>query len=205
MSTSRLESFSDGVIAVAITLLSLGLVVPSHGHGSLAHNLGHNWPSYAAYVVSFLTIGIIWINHHVMIGRISRPDHSVLMHNLWLLMTIGVLPFVTDLVASYLRSGSDAKLATAVYCAAFAVMGATFCFFNWFMLFHRTELLVDESVLPVRVSIIRRNVAGVAPYLIAVGIAFISPYAALAICGVVAIFYALPFAAGPVAGTPRGG
>ena len=79
MGTNRLESFSDGVIAVAITLLVLGITVPDPGRtASLATALGHNWPDYAAYAVSFVTIGIIWINHHAMIGRLRETDHSIL-------------------------------------------------------------------------------------------------------------------------------
>ena len=111
MSTNRLESFSDGVIAVAITLLVLNIRVPDPGTNDLAHELGHEWPAYAAYVTSFLTIGIIWINHHVMIGRLRRTDHQILILNLVLLMTIGLLPFATDLLAQYLKSCHGQHLA----------------------------------------------------------------------------------------------
>src|SRR5436190_11238271 len=70
MSKSRLEAFSDGVLAVAITLLVLDLKVPSPAAGhTLGHELGRMWPNYVAYVISFVTIGIIWINHHAMIAR----------------------------------------------------------------------------------------------------------------------------------------
>ncbi len=98
MGTNRLESFSDGVIAVAITLLVLGITVPvpeSHAHQSLAYALGQEWPDYVAYVVSFVTIGIIWINHHAMLSRLVTADHPILILNLLLLMSIGVLPFAT--------------------------------------------------------------------------------------------------------------
>src|ERR1700735_2990868 len=91
MSTNRLESFSDGVFAVAITLLVLGIDVPEgKPHHSLGHALLGNWPQYAAYVVSFLTIGIIWINHHAMISRLRAADHPILILNLLLLMSIAV-------------------------------------------------------------------------------------------------------------------
>src|SRR6059058_6230283 len=94
MSKERTEAFSDGVIAVAITLLALDLRVPGAGSAaSLAHQLGEQWPSYAAYVVSFLTIGIIWINHHAMLRRVVGVDHTIVMLNIVLLMTIVVLPF----------------------------------------------------------------------------------------------------------------
>lgn len=91
MSKARVEAFSDAVIAVAITLLALNLHVPTPaGSRSLAHALADEWPSYAAYVVSFTTIGIIWINHHAMLRRIVNVDHTILILNLLLLLTIGV-------------------------------------------------------------------------------------------------------------------
>ena len=80
MSKARIESFSDAVIAVAITLLALDLRVPDPASpGSLGHHLGQQWPNYAAYVVSFLTIGIIWINHHAVFSAFERADRTVLM------------------------------------------------------------------------------------------------------------------------------
>jgi uncharacterized membrane protein len=115
MSKSRMEAFSDGVIAVAITLLVLNIVVPRPGEGHLAHELVEQWPSYAAYATSFLTIGIIWINHHAMLGRLREPDHAILILNLLLLMWIGVLPFATNLRATYL---------TLAICAALGVFYA---------------------------------------------------------------------------------
>jgi hypothetical protein len=93
VSTSRLEAFSDGVIAVAITPLVLNIRVPPVTEHNLGHQLVRNWPQYAAYVISFITIGIIWINHHAMIGRLQRPNHAILFLNLLLLMSIGILPF----------------------------------------------------------------------------------------------------------------
>ena len=110
VSTGRLEAFSDGVIAVAITLLVLNIQVPAiHPHGppgecrTLGCALARQWPVYAAFVTSFLTIGIIWINHHVMIRRLGEPDHMILFLNLLLLMSIAVLPFATNLMATYLK------------------------------------------------------------------------------------------------------
>ena len=127
MSTNRLEAFSDGVIAVAVTLLVLNIEVPAPGSGhSLGHELLHQWPTYAAYVTSFITIGIIWINHHAMISRLGRADHTILMLNLLLLLSIGVLPFGTNLIATYLREGHGENLAAAIYAGLFLAMSIAF-------------------------------------------------------------------------------
>ena len=109
-----MESFSDGVIAVAATLLVLNITPPTLGaHESLAHGLLHQWPNYAAYAVSFTTIGIIWINHHAMISRLRIADHVILMLNLVLLLMIALLPFATSLLAAFLREGRGQHLAAA--------------------------------------------------------------------------------------------
>ena len=123
LSTSRLEAFSDGVIAVAITLLVLDLHVPSPTErGSLARHLFEQWPSFAAYLVSFLTIGVIWLNHHAMLRRFARADHSVLTLNVLLLMCIVVLPFSTSLMAAYLTAPAG-HLAAVIYGGSLSVLG----------------------------------------------------------------------------------
>ncbi len=194
MPTSRLESFSDGVIAVAATLLVLGLVVPDSG--DLAHELGKRWPSYAAYAVSFITIGIIWVNHHVMIGRLREADHPILMLNLLLLVTIGLLPFATHLLAAYLTKPRGGHLAAAIYAGAFLLMAIVFSVLNWHILMRKARLLRTEMPYAVRRQILARALSGLAPYAVATGLAFVSQYATLAICGAVALFYALPVASG---------
>ena len=143
MSTNRLEAFSDGVIAVAVTLLVLNIEVPAPGSGhSLGHELAHQWPTYAAYVTSFITIGIIWINHHAMISRLGRADHTILMLNLLLLLSIGVLPFGTNLIATYLREGHGENLAAAIYAGLFLAMSLAFANLNRHILFAKAHMLV---------------------------------------------------------------
>jgi len=94
MPKGRLEAFSDGVIAVAITVLALELPIPEpKGGASLAHELAVRWPSFAAFAVSFLTIGIVWINHHAMLARLAQVDHRTLLLNLLLLPSVCLLPF----------------------------------------------------------------------------------------------------------------
>jgi uncharacterized membrane protein len=193
--TNRLEAFSDGVIAVAVTLLVLNIDVPGHEAGhSLGHELLAQWPQYAAYAVSFLTIGIIWINHHVMISRLRETDHSILILNLLLLMTIGVLPFATDLLARYLRDGSDQSLAAAVYSGSFLLMALVFSVLNRHVLIAKAHYLRDTVPLEARRKILVRVRLGVIPYAVATGLAFVSPYISLAICAALALYYATPAA-----------
>jgi uncharacterized membrane protein len=194
MSTSRAEAFSDGVFAIAITLLVLEIDVPAPGSGSLGHELLAQWPSYAAYVVSFLTIGIIWINHHAMFRRLRVVDHSILVWNLLLLMSVGVLPFTTALMAAYLKQSNGEGLAAAIYSGSFLVMSLFFAATNRHILFSRPQLLEESVDEKTRREALSRGVAGLLPYLLATILAFVSPYATLAICGAVAAFYALPFA-----------
>jgi uncharacterized membrane protein len=203
MDKGRLEAFSDGVIAVAITLLVLNITVPDpaafmlvHGqrvHESLGHALLQRWPEYAAYATSFLTIGIIWINHHAMISRLREADHAILIINIVLLMTIAVIPFSTSLMATYLRHG-DSHLAAAVYGGVMLVMAATFSLLNRQILLARAHLLAQPIPLEERRLIYRRAASGVLPYVVAIALAPVSAYATLILAGALAVFYALPIA-----------
>lgn len=195
MSTNRLEAFSDGVFAIAITLLVLEIHVPEPGSGeSLGHELLTQWPSYAAFVVSFLTIGIIWINHHAMVRRLRQVDHSILIWNLLLLMTVSALPFTTALMAAYLKESNGESLAAAVYSGSFFLMGVVFAGMNRHILFERVAFLEEDLDEPTRRLTLKRAVAGLLPYAIATAVAPISPYLTIAICAGVAAFYASPAA-----------
>jgi uncharacterized membrane protein len=112
--TSRLEAFSDGVFAIAGTLLVLELRVPSDTT-DLAGSLFRLWPAYAAYLVSFLTIGIIWVNHHTLLEHCRRVDRRFLYLNLLLLIAVGIVPFPTALVGQYVLSEHGATPALVVY------------------------------------------------------------------------------------------
>jgi uncharacterized membrane protein len=194
VSTNRLESFSDGVLAVAITLLVLNIQIPPAGSGDLGHQLAKQWPQYAAYATSFLTIGIIWVNHHAMIGRLRAADHSILMLNLVLLLSIGVIPFGTGLLAEYLREGHGENLAAGVYGAVLLGMAISFATLNWHILFHKAHLLTPALPEERRRAILTRSVIGLLPYVLATALAAVSPYPTLAICAGLAIYYALPLA-----------
>jgi uncharacterized membrane protein len=187
--TQRLEGFSDGIFAVAATLLVLGLHVPS-GHGTLAHKLLREWPHYATYVVSFLTIGIIWMNHHALYERIARADRTLMMLNLVLLMFVTVIPFPTGLLADYLDKASDQHVAAAAYAAALLAMGISF--FSIYLWATHAELFGDWLTDRHVGYLIRRNVAGLFAYAAAIALAWVSPGACLALCGAIAIYYALP-------------
>lgn len=199
MSTNRLEAFSDGVLAVAITLLVLNIQVPAPSpHASLAHNLGREWPAYAAYATSFITIGIIWINHHVMISRLRRADHAVLVLNLLLLMSVAVLPFATSLMATYLRQGHGQHLAAAVYGGALLAMSIFFSMLLRYTLVNKSDLLAQRLPSARRRQIWLRSGSGIVPYVLATALAPVSAYATLIISFALAAFYALPFASGGI-------
>lgn len=198
MSTNRLEAFSDGVFAIAITLLVLEIHVPEPGSGeSLGRELLAQWPSYAAFVVSFLTIGIIWINHHAMVRRLRIADHSILVWNLLLLMTVSALPFTTALMAAYLKEGQGESLAAAVYSGSFLAMSLVFAGMNRHILFGRVDLLEEGLDERIRRLTLKRGVAGLLPYAIATAAAFITPYLTLVLCAAIAVFYASPAASSP--------
>jgi uncharacterized membrane protein len=204
MPKGRLEAFSDGVIAVAITVLALDLPIPAPEDGrSLGHELARQWPSFAAFAVSFLTIGIIWINHHAMLRRLARVDHRILLLNLLLLLSVCVLPFSTALMADYLKATEGERLAAAIYAGSFFLMALFFFAMQLHVLRLRPELL-DRRVTPeVRDAVLRRNAAGLLPYVVATAVAAVSPYATLAVTAALAVFYAVPSttadAAAPVA------
>lgn len=122
MDTNRLEAFSDGVIAIAITLLVLDIKLPHAGYG-LGQELLNLWPSYFAYTISFIVIGAIWINHHAMFDHIVRADHKLLLLNTLHLMFIAFLPFPTSVLADALHNRVDETIATAFYGGTLTVIG----------------------------------------------------------------------------------
>jgi TMEM175 potassium channel family protein len=148
------------------------------------------WPSYAAYAVSFLTIGIIWVNHHALMDRVARADRTLLFTNLALLLTVSFIPFPSGVVAEHLRSGEGEDVAVAFYAATFLIMGVAF--FANSLHAHRARLYHDELTPAERRSLNNRNLIGQGGYLAAIGLAFVSATAALAVCGAVAVYYVFP-------------
>jgi len=186
MKTTRLEAFSDGVFAVAITLLVLEINVP--GGENLWHQLKDEWPSFASFFVSFWVIGIIWVNHHGLLDHLQRADRGVLYLNLLVLMTVVFIPFSTALLAEHLKSGADEHVAAAVYSGAFLAMGLAFGILWTYITRHRAALgveLTDEEIRHTSLTFLIGNPF----YLAAVIVAFISPAVVLVLVGAVAVYY----------------
>jgi uncharacterized membrane protein len=190
VSTARLEAFADGVFAIAATLLILSVdgAVPGH-EGHLGGELSHAWPSYLAYGVSFVTIGIMWINHHTVMNQIGRVDRRFLVVTVGLLMCIAFVPFPTRLVAEHVRDSSarDAALAYGF------TLTTTACFFSavWFYAALRGRLLHDDADPRVVAGISRSYLPGPLLYLTATLVAFASATASVALYLAIAAFYVL--------------
>jgi TMEM175 potassium channel family protein len=186
VTTNRLEAFSDGVFAVAITLLVLEINVPTGD--DLWHELKDEWPSFAAFFVSFWVIGIIWVNHHGVIDHLKRADRGVLYLNLLVLMTVVFIPFSTALIAEHLKSGADEEVAAVVYSAAFLAMAMAFGCLWTYITRHREQLgveLTDEEVRRTTLIFLIGNPF----YAVALIVAFISPAAVLVINALLAVYY----------------
>jgi TMEM175 potassium channel family protein len=192
MDRGRLEAFSDGVFAVAITLLALNLAVkgPGKGNGTLAYQLGHQWAAYAAYLISFFTIGIIWVNHHTLVSNVVVVTRMLLFLNLVLLLFVVLIPVATATVADYLSEGGfDAKLAVALYGIVLTGMSAGFAgIAEWSLGEGRTRIPVPPDR---RWAARIRFMSGGLVYLLVVALAFLSPPAALGLSGLVAAYYVL--------------
>jgi uncharacterized membrane protein len=189
-SPARLEAFSDGVIAIAITLLILDLKVPEVDVGALGPALRTQWPAYLGYATSFVTIGIMWVNHHSLFDRIERVDRGLLFTNLGLLFGIATLPFTTSLAARWLRAGADGRIAVVIYCASLGLVSATFVAL-WTYLARRPELLPERHQQLPAVARRRARVGPIA-YTIAAGIAALSAPAGFAACALVAAYFVRP-------------
>ncbi len=188
MDRGRLEAFSDGVFAVAITLLALGLTVARPGHGTLTYQLEEQWPGFVAYVISFFTIGIIWVNHHALVSNIRIVSRPLMYLNLVLLLFVVLLPFTTGTVANYLSHGGfDSRVAVAVYGGAMLGMSLGFAgMLEWSLGDGRMHVPVPAE----RHWIARlRFASGGLVYAAVIGIAFLSAPVALGLTGVVAVYY----------------
>lgn len=192
--TNRLEAFSDGVFAVAITLLALELKVPAPGslhlHHPLAAALLAEWPAAVAYVLSFVSVLIGWVNHHALFGLVRRTDHSFLILNCLMLMLATAIPFGTEMLATYLRTPSS-RTAMIVYNSIFLLLIVAFNAM-WAYAAHNRRLLgADVSALSVQ-TITRQYRLGLAVCVPTFVLAFWSAPALLALSILVTAFFALP-------------
>ena len=189
--TARLEAFSDGVFAIAITLLIIEIGVPHVGEGqSLADALRHLWPSYIGYALSFLTIGIMWMNHHHMFRDIERTDHSLIVLNVLLLMCISFIPFSTAVLVAYLQ---DDELPRAMLAYA-ATLTVTAILFNAMWLYAAfVGKLIDPHVSETRLrSRTVRYLPGPILYALAIPLSFWNPWASFALIVALAVLFLLP-------------
>ncbi|MGB6453996.1 MAG: TMEM175 family protein [Streptosporangiaceae bacterium] len=202
MNSRRAESFSDGVFAVAITVLVFNLL-PIGSHVPLTLKLlGGFWPSYFAYAVSFLTIGIMWVNHHGMLAQITRVDRPLLMLNLLLLLGVVALPFPTALVAGHLTAKpGGGQLAVVVYGLNMIAISVTFGA-TWVYLTRHAYQLGGSSHLQRQTRSTLRftggNLGYVAGTLIA---AFASAVAGLVIFGLLGVYYVFEHLPSPAPGS----
>ena len=195
MDRSRIEAFSDGVFAVAITLLALNLTVAGPSHVHLLHQLGSGWSAFVAYLISFFMIGIVWVNHHVLVRGIAVVDRTLLFLNLVLLLFVVMIPFATATVAEYLAASAsidpsvrqDQQIAMALYGAVFLGMSLGFGgIFEWTL---HGERMYQRLPADKHWAARARFVGGGLVYVIAIVVALINAVAAFVIIALVAVYY----------------
>jgi uncharacterized membrane protein len=188
--SGRVEAFSDGVLAIAITLLVLDLHTGDHP-GHVGHDLLTQWPTYLAYVASFIYIGVVWVNHHSLFTRIARVDAGLLWCNLALLLAASVLPFPTAELAFAMQHGNhgDKISALLLYAVVSAAMAATWL--AMFVYLHRHPGLLRPGVTVAFFRAERlRAVAGIFAAFAPVLVGLVAPVAALAFIVAMPVFYA---------------
>jgi len=188
MNKGRVETFSDGVFAIAITLLVLTIAQPSN-YARLGHQLGNRLPSLAAYAVSFLVIGIMWLNHHTIFTHLRIVDRGIFYWNLLLLMTIVFIPYPTEVFGEALRRGEGAKTAAVFYSVTMTINACMWAGL-WLYASIGRRRLTEGFPESQRFMSTVLFVAGTGIYGVSIAIAVVSPYACLAFHGALALYYA---------------
>lgn len=187
--TGRIEAFSDGVFAIAITLLILDVHVPNGPAGTLASGLAGQWPTYVSFLISFAFIGIMWVNHHRLFNHIQQSDNLLLFLNLLLLLGVTVVPFPTALLANRYFNPADRVTAAAVFNGTYFVIAI---FFN--VLWHHAVAkgLLDAATLESAHSISKQYAIGPLAYLVCLGLSWISVPVSIGLNVLLAVFFAIP-------------
>lgn len=191
ISTTRLEAFSDGVFAIATTLLILEVKVPDIEHENLFDGLGELWPSYLAYIVGFFTIGVMWINHHFLIGLFERISRELLFTNLAFLGVVAFIPFPTAVIGEYLAEGSTDQLTAAavLYGVVMLILSVAFTAL-WFLAYRTPEIVRDHVATPRAISRgLQFSAISIAVYAVAIVVAFFAPLVALALFVLVVLLF----------------
>jgi uncharacterized membrane protein len=189
MSKGRVEAFSDGVFAVAATLLIFNIQIDKTAPGGLLAALLAAWPKYAAYVASFLTIGVMWMNHHGLFGRIVRLDRVLVFLNLLLLMAIVFIAFSTAELGANILVPRDANTAASVYAINASVIAILFGAVWLYALAHPDLLSPDVDREAARQAWPRFSV-GTVVYLACIPLGLLSPIAVVVVCAALAVYYA---------------
>ncbi len=188
--TSRLEAFSDGVFAIAITLLVLEISVPESDFDDLWKGIADQWPSYLAYATSFITIGGLWIAHHGIFRRLVGADDAVMRLNILLLMLVSFLPFPTKLVAEAIEVASAERAAVVFFGLVLLAISVTISALWRYVARHRDLLepgVTDEEVKAMTLV----TTPSIGFYAVIVGLAFLVPQVAAfgyLLIAVVAVF-----------------
>lgn len=190
MDSRRAESFSDGVFAVAITVLVFNLLpIADKSIHNFTELFRDHWPQYAAYVGSFLTIGIMWLNHHTLMSYLARVDRTVLVLNVLLLMGVVAVPFPTALIADALGAHPtvSAEVAAVTYGVLLSAMSVAFGGMWIYIAGHQDKLA--SQPIPVSTRSTLRFVGGLFVYVTATLIGFTLPVVSVIIYGAVAVYY----------------
>lgn len=191
--TGRIEAFSDGVFAIAITLLILELKVPhiepgEHMSRELLNSLANLWHSYVAFFLSFVSILVMWVNHHRIFTIVRKTDDAFLYWNGLLLLTVTVVPFPTGLLAEYMNSPA-AKTAAGVYAGWALVIALAFTALWRHAICDRRLLIPGYREAEVE-ALTRQYRYGPVAYIVALALAFVSAWASIGLCLLLVVFFA---------------
>ena len=189
MSKGRVEAFSDGVFAVAATLLIFNIQIDKTAPGGLLDALLAAWPKYAAYVASFLTIGVMWMNHHGLFARMARLNRALVFLNLLLLMAIVFLPFPTAQLGVNILIDRDANTAASLYAINASVIALLFGAVWMYALTHPHLLSPDVDLEAARRAWPRFSIGSLI-YLACIPLGQVSPIGVVVACAALAVYYA---------------